>query len=507
MTTYFHLIPTELVLLVTDYLSDQDKMALPEKLIIYRDENAFNLRYPEFYKQILVPFKKYYTFTEDDWYSLNIQKDKFVKYFRLVNGNYVINKELLKNKYEQLPRTCKLIFSFYLMPELIETHVKLHLQDPKDHNRNRSGTYIVDLYDRFNFWKMVGKLRYELRHIYNYHDTQLEQMMINITKKLDPNLIFEWKNVKDFIGTTANNYIFLNSTPLDGKGILVTDFLELLDKKEDYKLKLIQESKYRYNYGINKQDDEYLIKKIFSDRDSPKIYDDRTAKEKLNALYTIGSTGFEKEIDFLYNDGFLLADKKLFKYFLPSNVYRLDLQDPVVYLQMAILENNLNLVKWLQSNAFRYEYGSNLESDGKLLTLLGTLVQANDNPKFLEQLITFFFKDGFTLAKPEVLQSLSELQIAPINIFEVGMKLNNLDILEYLQKSKYALNPKVSTLDIRILLNKYEYSLNDEVLIFLENERLLSDKSKEDYINDFNGDEDIEYFEEPDDMDFEYTED
>lgn len=473
MTTWLHVIPTELVINITKYLDNYSKEKLPRDLITSQGEYLVKLNNPEFYRDIIAPLKYHHYFPIGWWSELFNTKYIINTFFEMKNNRYSLRKNInLKYGYlRNMFISTKFIIAAIEYPELMELHKYL----------SGYSLSIIDLHAAETFIIKIVEISYQISRL-EKNTQKTDNIMLGILKTLNLSLKFSYYDLSKLYNEVHRHlfeYLVFNSTPRieDHK-----EFVDILIKMSSHIpfLKIIQNSPYRYPYGKYKELDESILKSI---------------------------TGLSLQFySFLYQDGFLLADYNLGHHFVKGS-----LKDPLKYsyLQVSIERTDLKLLEYVQSNCFRYEYGEDIKIDIYLLELILNLKDPKYTPEFLDKLYEFFINDGFPLMKELVREYLlvndtltKDKHNLSSALFKMSLELNDLDVLEYLQQSASRFDPNKDLLGTRMILNEYEDSLTDDLKEYLKNSGFIL-KHKIDEVNDYLKDDDL--FDDTDD--FENTDD
>lgn len=277
-------------------------------------------------------------------------------------------------------------------------------------------------------------------------------------------------------------YILNHSKP----GTLIDYFMLIVENGPMQLIRRIQESKHKYQYGLDKRRDELLLNIIFNN-----------AKKEL--------------CEFFYGGGFLLSNLSLKDYFIDKNSKKkAKLTEEYLssdvkinkyafkYLYISIKEKDLKIFEWLQSNSFRYEYGVSVNSDIQLLDMIVTMKSLLYAPDFTENLFNFMIEDGFPLVKPLVreyivVNKISKSNDIKINLFKTALELNDLELLEFLQSSTFRYNFSKDLLGAIILIHEYESKLTNEMKQFLAGDGFIFNDWSADYGSIYKNTEHCEY--------------
>ena len=135
MSTYLHKIPTEIVLLITDFLEEKDIDMLPGDLVHSREEYSIILVNHGLYEKVIFPIKKLINPTKNQWIIIKQYIKKLYKYF-LEEHEYKICYDPFDDYKDlsQMDLIVKFIISFhlpfsgellYLQKQLFEVKVTL----------------------------------------------------------------------------------------------------------------------------------------------------------------------------------------------------------------------------------------------------------------------------------------------------------------------------------------------------------------------------------------------
>lgn len=476
MATYLHQLPVELMIKIADYLTPYYTDKLPVDLIIYQEEYLCKLSNPEFYDQILAPLKRYTRFPRFWWTQIIENMTKLLIFFTFINNKYQI-RSIIQFGYGyivSLGIALRFILAVQVHPELMDLHTYL-----AGHN-----LAIIDLHANEIFTIKLPAIYDRISRLVQSTE-KVNNVMIGILETLNLKLSFNWKSLIE-LHTKINNSLFIylikNSIP---RAVIQDDidmFINLLQIHHFHLLTLIQASQYRYQYGTNKTMDEYLIRTVY----------EGVKKEKID------TSNISK---FLNDDGFLLVNpkRKIDYNKLIGNTSKHK------FLWIAIANKDFELFKWSQSNKFRYEYGASAKADLALLKDLITLKLPEFDDIYTEVLFNTMINDGFPLVKPLVFEYIKIHEVYNFTnikelLFIMALKLDDLEVLEFLQTSDFRYEPSKDPLGARLILNEYEQDLSSDISTFLISDGFMVTSQQTEFLtdeyltdNDFLDDHSVDY--------------
>jgi hypothetical protein len=416
ISTYFDSVPSELNFIIGSYVKDKDLVKLPGNVIFYENQYIFSRKYPQVYSMVnsniqKLEYHKIYWDTLLNEFKHNPDKIKYLHVTRseLVELYNTKNFNIINN-IVTLSYLSKSIIFLNLFHDLLDF---VFLSDLKISTLDSMKSiyqeiHILSIYDYFNFGNVVLKYR------------GLPSLStILIESGLHP--ILSGDSIISIIKDNTNNGYKVFKTLLDIGVPYEETGPYLKDINKDYAPVAfidIQSSIFRYNYGKN-----FINDILFFNGGSR--YELIVKYKDLMKDELSGDSGLPKEfIEMVVNLGISGG-------YLPT-ITRTDIINVDAYkfdIFFRTIFNHPNLFKWIQSNDWRYEYG----------TIPG---QELSNLVRIDRMVDEILADGFILFRSDIkdyiiTNKLNALDIPRGKFVIMAIKLRDLDLLIWLQSNAY----------------------------------------------------------------------